>query len=218
MARMTQYPPRDFAAYGILAFKAHSNNSPESQQRFYNFCRAYLTLTHAQNLKHVSTLTHKSEIIEIPTSEQMATVWPVINDRIASDLNARNFRNADEICSVAIKNYDFIMSQQAIKQARAAGAKLDGKGPFLLAWSPSYKKGQTDAIILYRDLSDTYLKEQAQEDLDRWAINIEEDPAFWKNGFTIEGMRIKFQKLLDSAGKPLIDAAIDITTRINRSW
>ena len=65
----TQYPPEDFAAYGILAFRARA--SLYDHDRHSMMCQAY-----ASGLPHTTELS-------IPDSQQMVTVWPVDSENRA---------------------------------------------------------------------------------------------------------------------------------------
>lgn len=118
-----QYPPRGFAAYGVLAFRSWA--SPENLSRHLMICNAYVSgLPRAYDL-------------EVPRSAQMVTVWPIDSDAEAANLN-REPRNM--VCDSAVKHYGLVTSLQALKEAEFAGADISGKGPFLLAWSPGYRK------------------------------------------------------------------------------
>ena len=61
-----QYPPREFAAYGILAFR--SRPSSYNRDRYSMICEAYAT-----------ALPHASELA-VPRGKQMVTVWPLNSD------------------------------------------------------------------------------------------------------------------------------------------
>lgn len=192
-----QYPPKNFAAYGMLAFTSRVDSSPEEQDRFNIICNAYL-----------SRLPHTSELSDVPTSQQMVTVWPIVNDEIATDLNKRKSKpeSSKEICKTAVDNYDLVAAKRAIKEAQAAGAKLAGEGPYLIAWSPASEKGKPDTVVLYEDLSNVLLREHADTAILHWSREIEGDPSLWKSGFTLEKVRIKMQRLADNTGGRIMGA------------
>lgn len=163
-----QYPPQEFAAYGILAFPSRS--SPDDRVRHLMICSEY-----------IAVLPHTSELI-IPRSEQMVTIWPVDSDTDASRLN-RMPRN--ELCEFAVNNYGLVIAKQALKDAELAGMDTSDRGPFLLAWSPSIDKGKQDALVLAVNLSDVTTFEQAQQIMLSWSDDIERDPQLWSNGWEI---------------------------------
>lgn len=111
-----QYPPEEFAAYGILAFRSRA--SSEDRSRHITICEAY-----------VASLPHSSEL-NLSASEQMVTIWPVDSDNAANRLN---LMPRTDICSVAVNNYGLVDALQALKDAEATGAEGSGMGPFLLA-------------------------------------------------------------------------------------
>lgn len=178
-----QYPPEEFAAYGILAFR--SRPSPYDRARHLMICNAYVT-----SLPHTFELT-------IARAEQMVTVWPVDSDSDASRLN-RAPRNG--ICEIAVDNYGLVIAQQALKDAETAGVNTTDSGPFLFAWSPSTDKGKQDALVLVSDLSDVTTYEHAHEILLEWSRDIEQDPQLWSNGWDVERLRRKIRHWVDKYG------------------
>jgi hypothetical protein len=182
----SKYPPKEFAAYGILAFR--SRPSPYDRERHLMFCNAY-----------VATLSHADEL-EVPRSEQMATVWPLVSDDASDRLNRlRNY--AKEICQIAVDNYGLVIAQKAIKDAEFTGKHLSRAGPFLLAWSPATEKGKKDALVLVSDLSDVTTYEQAHERFLAWSRDIESDPALWIGGWNLERLRTYIRNWVDKYGE-----------------
>jgi hypothetical protein len=182
----SNYPPTDFAAYGILAFRSRS--SPYDRDRHLMFCNAY-----------VATLPHADELA-VPRAEQMVTVWPLNSDDSSNRLNQPQ-DHAKDICQIAVDNYGLVIAQQAIKDAEFTGRNLARSGPFLLAWSPSADKGKQDALVLVSDLSDVTTYEQAHERFLAWARDIESDPSLWMNGWDLERVRTYIRHWVDKYGE-----------------
>lgn len=137
------YPPEKFAAYGIVAFPARP--TAETIDRYLAVCRAYW-----------ATLDPPSEL-DTPIHEQMVTVWPVETDHLADQLNADR-STQPIVCQPAVENYDLDTGKTAIRHARLASELTDpdalsGRGPFLLASSPSSEKGHNETLVLAFNLS-----------------------------------------------------------------
>lgn len=159
-----QYPPCDFAAYGIVAFK--SGATSETRARHMMLCEAY-----------VATFPHASQITA-PPEMQMVTAWPVVEDKIAEDLNKSVKIGAplSEGCSRAVDSYGLVLAMRAMQDAQITDKKFDGRGPYLLPWPPGDKKGQADALILVYDLSHIQSHETAMLRFQQWRDDIEENP------------------------------------------
>jgi hypothetical protein len=183
------FPPKDFKAYGIVAFK---NRRTEADNSRYNLiCNAY-----------VSALLYYKDV---PTGlgKQMVTVWPVNDDYEATRINQDVKR--DDVCKFAVPQYGLRIAQDAVNDAREIGLNLNDRGPFLLAWSPGQKKGQGDAIVLFFDLSDVINEEQAKQVFARWAERIESDASLWSRR-NWEDYRIAIMLWADKWGTKLINA------------
>jgi hypothetical protein len=133
----TQYPPASFAAYGVVAFPSRA--APEDIERYHMICEAYVT-----------TLPHSGEVRH-SLDKQMVTVWPINSDADAVRLNARPLNDS---CKDAVQHYGLLTSLKAIKDARLSNATINGRGPFLLAWSPATQKAQVGSLVLISNLSD----------------------------------------------------------------
>lgn len=202
------YPPTDFAAYGIVAFKARASEA--DFDRHMMVCNAYLaTLPHAKELN-------------VAKGEQMATVWPVMDDNLAQNLNYHSYIVADAlrepdgidtsavptewfarygyVCTEAIKSYNLTMSERALRAARSTGMVTPGSGPFLLAWSPALHKGRPDALVLSIDLSNVTTYDQMRDIFTDWRSKIERDPALWRGGWSVEGVRREIRLWFDKYG------------------
>jgi hypothetical protein len=181
-----EYPPKQFAAYGILAFR--SRPTPYDRERQLMFCNAY-----------VAALPHASEL-EVPRSKQMVTVWPLNSDEASDRLNRLGY-HLKGICQIAVDNYGLAIAQQALKDAELTGRTLNRAGPFLLAWSPAAEKGKEDALVLVSDLSDITTYEQARERFLAWSRDIESDPALWVRGWDLERVRTYVRDWVDKYGE-----------------
>ncbi len=181
-----QYPPEDFAAYGILAFQ--SRVSSHNRSRHLMICKAY-----ASNLPHTFEL-------EIPTTQQMVTVWPMDSNSEADFLNTGP--RGLGLCEHAVDYYGLVVAKQALKEAELTGVDTTDSGPLLLAWSPSTDKGKRDALVLVSDLSDITTYEQADGLFRKWSRDIEGDPKLWTdgNGWDVERLRVTIRNWVDAYG------------------
>ena len=183
------YPPADFKAYGILAFPAWPTDA--TRNRYEIICRAYATV-----------LSH-STVLSAPREVQMVTVWPVESRVLANRLNEQEPGSGDE-CILAVEFYDALAAKRAIREARAAGASLDGRGPFLLAWAPATTKGDSDALVLRTDLSDVETYSQAYDLMLLWEADIERDPSVWEDGWQLEKLRLAIQRWSGRYGEMIL--------------
>ncbi|MEM7176838.1 MAG: hypothetical protein AAF503_03955 [Pseudomonadota bacterium] len=135
----------------------------------------------------------------------MVTLFPVRDGEIAARIEftadvAGDFQAA---CQLAANNYDLLTAQTAIKHAELADRRTDGirsfgrRGPYLLAWSPGRSKGQKDTLVLVADLSDDESYEQALSDFQLWAHDIQLNSDLWREGWTLEGLKLAIQRWAD---------------------
>jgi hypothetical protein len=184
-----QYPPKDFAAYGIVAFR--SAPTDYDSDRFLLVCEAYsASLPHTHDLKNVSR------------DEQMVTVWPVTSIQTADGLNA-GYQDKKVACEGAVGNYNLVTARQAIREAELAGVEVSGRGPYLLAWSPARTKGKKDALVLVANLSDKTTYDDVRDVFMWWAEKIEQNPELWKERWNIEKVRVVVREWADKFG-PMI--------------
>lgn len=181
------HPPSGFAAYGIVAFGSRA--MPSDIDRHLMICEAY-----------TATLPHTSESSALK-SEQLVTAWPVTQYQFAVHLN---YAPRTDVCPKAVEHYDLITARKAYREAERAGAKLAGNGPYLLAWSPSTQKGETDALVLVADLSTVTTPSQALSVFNGWRRDIEGDPMLWNDGWDLNRVRLKMQQWADLYGERLI--------------
>lgn len=182
-----EYPPTDFAAYGIVAFPAKV--SSYDKERHLMMCEAYASVILPAAASPVSR------------KHQMTTVWPV--DTVASARRATKARRKDT-CNAAVENYGLATSLKAIRMAKVTGAKVDGRGPFLIAWSPPTSMGQESAVVLFANLSDVADYETATEVMSRWVSDIETNPELWKDGGFDSGVRATVRRWADHYGPMLL--------------
>jgi hypothetical protein len=186
----TQYPPRQFAAYGIVAFTSRA--MPDDLSRHQMICNAYIASL--PSLKEVST----------PIKDQMVTVWPIEADGMADQINT--MLRDDRLCKEAVGAYGLVTALDAINDAKRSSAKLDGVGPFLLAWSPSGQKGRSDALVLVSNLSGITTYEQAKQVFLQWSEDIVENPELWRRGWNTEKLKFLIRVWADKYGPKILEA------------
>lgn len=182
-----EFPPVDFAAYGILAFPALATSV--SRARHLMICESY-----------VASL-EPSDRLKIPPERQMVTIWPVTSSKLAVELNSKERQH---VCEVAVDNYDLLTGQISLQHAQIANADVSGIGPYLLAWSPSSDKGKPDVLVLQVDLSDVTTDEQVIDIMRDWRRDIEQNPDLWPDGWNIEAVRMKIRLWADKYGSHIL--------------
>ena len=192
-----RFTPSDFAAYGIVAFRSAATSS--SAERYRKICEGFVA-----SLDATDTLTQEWNI---PLSEQMTTVWPLDDVRLADDLNFDERR--DEVlkrCPDIVAHISTTISGAAIASARIARGDrtIGGVGPYLLAWSPSDTFGSADARVLVVDLSNVTSVDQATSVFVDWANDIEGDPALWRDGWRVRDVRRVLGQWFDKYGDTII--------------
>ncbi|UXU75045.1 MULTISPECIES: hypothetical protein [unclassified Paracoccus (in: a-proteobacteria)] len=183
-----QYPPQDFAAYGIVAFPGLATSA--DRPRHLMICEAYVA-----NLPNADAL-------DIPAAEQMVTVWPVAQDSLAQELTRTG---GIAPCPAAVDGYNQMLGLRALRLAERAGARPgDRRGPFLLAWSPGRQHGQDGAHVLIADLSHVNTPDQAAAAFRRWARDIEGQPELWQRGWDMERLRLSLRNWADDLGARIL--------------
>jgi tetratricopeptide (TPR) repeat protein len=189
-----QYPPKDFAAYGIVAFR--SAPTEQDFDRYLDVCHAYS-----------AALPHADAMPGIPREEQMVTVWPIAQEReaLADALNT-SYWDFETTCNLAVEYYDLHESLSAIREAERVSAitHLNGSGPLLLAWAPGAKKGAPDALVLVADLSYITEYDAMRDVFVRWAEDIEQNPELWRRGWRLEQLRATLRAWADRFGPRLL--------------
>ena len=192
-----EYPPENFSAYGIIAFRAGVTEA--SYVRYMAICTGFVAaLPNAMEL----------QLRGVVKEHQMATVWPILGDHdLAGMLNSSNVtEDPYGYCEWAVRFIDLPTSLNAIKKAkRALGSeKFNGQGPYLLAWSPAITFGQSDVPVLVWDLSNITNSEQATSMFSDWAVKIEGNPQLWSKGWSIEDIRITLRLWADKYGADIL--------------
>ena len=168
-------------AYGLLAFPARATES--SQQRYLDICHGFVSSQVAEGAAAVAS--------------QMVTMWPTAY-RYASSLNARSLEGDDTsaLCRDAVRNIDLGFSLKAIaraaeieKQHEEETINLDGRGPFLFAWSP-----RCPSCLLFLNLSSVSDGREAARTFELWRSQIERAPESWGDiqsfGITVRQLAI----------------------------
>jgi sporulation protein YlmC with PRC-barrel domain len=182
-----QYPPSDYAAYGIVAFPALALASDRA--RHLAICSAY------------AAVLRPSDLVDAPTTAKMVTVWPVEDADTAAAVNAAG-RRPD--CAVAVDRYGIALAKEAIDHARRAGHAMSGRGPFLMAWAPTSQIGAEDAIILNVDLSNVTTEAHALDIFLDWERDIVMNPELWDDGWSLEKVRVAVRLWADRYGEQIM--------------
>ena len=189
----SEYPPERFAAYGLVAFGSKAVATSEGRYRLA--CEAY-----------VSAITNAQEV-RTPYSSQMVTVWPVETDKQGIFLS-RPQSDLGSACESAVKHYDLRRSIEGMKQARIqTKMAFDGEGPYLIAWSPATDRGKSDVAVLVADLSGATTSEQFREYFRHWRNDVESKPELWRNGWSVEKVRLVVRDWADKWGPAILSIA-----------
>jgi hypothetical protein len=190
-----QYPPGGFAAYGIVAFQSQPYDTDETN-RYLNICRGYLAAIPASKI----LLNQK-----IPLNKQMVTVWPLNDVRLSNTLNITD-RDHDVMCRRAIRSIDLVASRNSLAKARAAirKASFDGRGPYVLAWSPAQSFGKAQAAVLVLNLSSVSTGAQAADMFREWSNKIEQNPELWAGGWNPNALRVTLRLWADRWGPGIL--------------
>ncbi len=183
-------PPKGLGAYGIVAFPARIPK--DTEKRGLMVCRAYW-----------ATLPEVSEL-NAPLRMQMVTVWPIDDQSLAAKLAAQ--RDVG-LCEDAVRHYHLPTALIALKQANPRAGAFPGRGPYLLAWSPASKKGEVGAVVLIADLSSATTFDQFSEYFRKWREDIEQSPELWRNGWSIDGVRMAIRDWADRWGESILTTA-----------
>lgn len=145
--------------------------------------------------------------LDIPLNQQLVTVWPLSSHDASEQIKA--IEDAKK-CDVAAKNYGNVIGLRAIRHAKVVSRELADDfarrpGPFLLAWSPSTKKGDKDALILRMDLSDVDTPTAAKSRFEFWVQQIESNPDLWLNGWQSVSILKRVGETADRYGQIILD-------------
>lgn len=180
-----EMPPREVAAYGIVAFSSRPLSAQVNRYQFV--CEAFK-----------ATLIPQDELPQgTPLAEQMITYWPIRNKRTPEALRSD--------CAHLVANYDLKTGLDAINDADKQKEQLAKRaGPFLIAWSPSASRNKPDVLVLVMDLSDFDSSQSFLEIFKEWRQKITDKPELWRRGFDVEGIRRQMRDTLDRYGENLL--------------
>jgi uncharacterized protein YjbI with pentapeptide repeats len=182
-----EIPPEGVGAYGMVAFTHKATLS--TRKRFTFICDAFLsTLPPRQSLP-----------ASVPPSQLMITYWPLERrepERIAAG-----------DCGYLIDRYDLASGLEAIRDADLQRKHLaERRGPFLIGWSPAQSRYEQDAVVLVMDLSAFDSEASFVEAFQSWRTKITDNPELWRNGFSIEQVRLALRDFLDRYGETILQA------------
>ena len=184
--RAADIPPPEVGAYGVIALRGKPTSA--SRARLFKVCASFTThLPRAEALPKF-----------VPLKDRMLTIWP-LDDPSAPEAKADD-------CKFAIEHYDLYGGLSAIQDAKRQGAKLDGRGPFLIGWSPASSRGSPDRLVLVVDLSPFESQDSFDSAFLFWQKKIVEDPMLWRSGFSIEGIRLAIRDFVDRYGQDVMKA------------
>lgn len=182
--RAEEIPPPGVGAYGVVALRSKPTSA--NLERLMTACRAFLS-----SLPSQSTLPASLRI-----RDQMITIWPLMMP------NSSN--NHDNDCEYLTNNYELYGGISAIEDAAGQGRHLNGRGPFLIGWSPSEKRGQPDAIVLVLDMSSIDSQASFDDAFGLWQQRIVENPELWRHGFSSERLRLAIRDFADHYGQDIL--------------
>jgi hypothetical protein len=182
--RAKDIPPPGVGAYGLLVF--HSRPTPASREKLLRVCKSFVAYF------------PRSEETSAPLSDQMVTIWPTVN------ADAPEIQRDD--CDYAIDHYDLVASESAISDATIQHANFRGEGPFLVGWSPSNARGVPSSLVLVIDMSSKNTQAEIDHAFQFWKNEIVEDPSKWRNGWSVERIRVSLQLFADTYGSAMMDS------------
>ncbi len=189
-----QYPPSEFAAYGIIAFQAGVTS--HSRARYFAICEGFgAHLLASPNLETRGT----------PLAQQMPTIWPLNNGPLATLLNNIGPVPLTGHCNQIIDAIDVATSLTAIDNAQLADPRnrFNDDGPYMIAWSPSSAVGQDNVPVLVLDFSDVQLASHATELFRAWREEIQQNPESWRRGrlqLLVERLRRRIAEIANKYG------------------
>lgn len=184
--RNADIPPAQIGAYGVVAFRARPTSA--TRNRLLMACTSFVTSIPKQS----------SIPSSVAVSDQMLTVWPL------DDPDAPEAVKDD--CNFVIDHYDLYGGDSAIADAQRQGAKFGDDGPFLIGWSPSTTRGVPDKLVLVVDMSAYNSQDSFDHAFLFWKQKIVEDPALWRNGFSLEALRLAVRDFADHYGDTILKA------------
>ena len=182
--RAKDIPPPGVGAYGLVG--VHSRPTPANRAKLLMVCKSFVAYF------------PRSEEASAPLSDQMVTIWPVVH------ADAPEIQRDD--CDYAIDHYDLVASESAISDATVQHGNFRGEGPFLVGWSPSNARGVAGALVLVIDMSSKNTQAEIDHAFQFWKNEIVEDPSTWRNGWSVERIRVSLQLFADTYGPAMMDS------------
>jgi hypothetical protein len=110
------------------------------------------------------------------------------------------------MCRRAVLSIDLVASRDSIVKARTALRKtsFEGRGPFVIAWSPAQSFGKSQAAVLVLNLSNVTTGAQAVEMFREWSNKIEQNPELWTGGWNHDSLRVTLRLWADRWGPGIL--------------
>jgi hypothetical protein len=182
--RAKDIPPPEAGAYGIIVFQAKA--TPATHAKLTMVCNSFIAYF------------PRNETSIVPITNRMITIWPLDEPDAA-------MAKADD-CEFILQHYDLNASESTIDDAQMQNAKFDGEGPYLVGWSPSNSRGVPDKLVLVIDMSAANSQELIDHDFLLLKNKIIKDPALWRGGWSVEGIRVSLKEFSDQYGQSVLDA------------
>jgi hypothetical protein len=179
-------PPPTLRAYGILALR--TKPTPANRARLTMACHAFIAA-----LIPDTALTSRTD-----AADRMLTIWPI------ADPGAAAAQHDD--CDFLLDNYELFGGVAALQDLEREGDRLDGRGPFLIAWSPAAARGHRDAATLIVDMSGFESQDSFDSALVFWQSRVVDQPSTWRSGFSIEAIRLALRDFVDHYGQDILGA------------
>jgi hypothetical protein len=129
----------------------------------------------------------------------MITYWPLEERKLAA------IARGD--CDHLTTRYDLRSGLDAIRDADRQRRRLaERRGPLLIGWSPAQSRYERDAVVLVMDLSDLDSEASFREAFQAWRTRITEDPSLWRDGFSVDQIRLALRDFLDRYGASILKA------------
>lgn len=182
--RAKDIPHIGAGAYGLVVFQ--SKATPANHSKLEMVCKSFVAFF------------PRSETSPVPIEDQMITVWPLDQPDAAQ-------AKADD-CDFVLEHYDLNASDAAIKDARKQQATFDGEGPYLVGWSPSNTRGVPDKLVLVVDMSADNTQALIDHKFLFWKNKVIENPALWRGGWSLDGIRVAIKEFADQYGNAMLTA------------
>ncbi|WP_322890531.1 MULTISPECIES: hypothetical protein [unclassified Yoonia] len=158
----SQFNPANFDVYGVVAFPSAPTSANRS--RFVMICEAFM-----QGISPVSET-------DSARANLALTVWPVQKEITDQQIGFR----LTEACTNATDLYDAKTSRDVIDAANRSGQNVDGRGPFLIAWSPGAQFTNEARYIAFIDMSRVNRPSEAIERIREWRRLVVSEPETWE--------------------------------------